>query len=602
MTLRLYWASAPHQSSHDLPSEGGCVPLQVTLVQKENAFPQAHVTLCPHLPLPEDKPWGWVILQGPQGEPQLLFQGQRQDVFAGNEGVCVELIARPPDAEAQWAKLLQAFQQGAVFDPLFLSPSHEQDPEMLGFFQPLVLDWDPQTLTVQSRHLLNPPSHPPRDLTSLMDPQTLKVGALLLPPRELRVTVCAQWVQRIAGFMNLSAAIAALFPNNCIQTYTPRSFREAWPRKGQVLGRSGYWVASSRLEPFPPPVSRSIEEPSWEQGGFHQGGAFFPKTHFRGTLVIGWSLQQKREEVLSFVLKSPAPLPPNSPPFETLCLNLQAFLKPNSPSLWAPHHTYVPEEVVETGGRAYRCLAPHTSGEDFEADLANWEIQDAPACLDPGMASFFLTKRGQKTAETALEIAHTHLIRRRHTQTLQVTLPLPPSPPLKLGSSVTLQDPRIPTQAWAGEVKALSTTWCGQTGQQLCQVTLRLKSPHPLLPSPGMPAVEDAASAAASETPRPSLCHTPSGWPYFSPSLSQGPVDGYAGHKGKPYTPSILHLSLHNGPTEQEAMMRQGGEGTARPRGTQSWGTRLQIRLEKIQAQETLKHTLHLTLPELSKD
>jgi hypothetical protein len=279
-------------------------------------------------------------------------------------------------------------------------------------------------------------------------------------------------------------------------------------------------------------------------------------------------------------------------------------------------------DQVSQAASVYRCVTPHRSRETFEDDLALWEeildqglekVSDqvlehkSSLGINPASSSFFLTPQGQRVADAAVEIAHTHLARLHLTQNLHLRLPFPYAQDLKVGRCVRVQDPRLMAHAQQGIVKEIVTTFCGQSGGVFSQLTLSLMPACVLWPM---------VPCDPSLLP-PTLRITPSGFRYeaYDSQLPDDGDDAPTGGRG----PVITHLSLSNGPHAQELALKsavlksaalksqalQSTEKDAEEAGTTlggelglnlGLGTGIILRLGKIQPRETLCHTITLKL------
>ena len=277
-------------------------------------------------------------------------------------------------------------------------------------------------------------------------------------------------------------------------------------------------------------------------------------------------------------------------------------MDPETVPVWTPHMVYDGGDQVRQAGCVYRCTTSHRSRESFEDDGALWDNildQERSLPLDQVGSSFFLTPQGQRVADAAVEIAHTHLVRLQLYQELHVFLPASHAQDLKVGSRVRVQDPRLMAQAQEGRVKEIITTFCGQKGaadswgSDSCQLILSLTPPGSVWP---------VAPCDSSGLPS-SLRATPSGFRYHTYDGQVPDDETHSPTQGR--GPGITHLSLINGPQVQELALQSaplvsgGIQDNPEDRGGElGLGTRLILRLSKLQPRETLSHTITLKLYE----
>lgn len=558
----------------------------LSLIHAEGTYARLELTVQTGTLLPPQK-WGILSIRLPTGESICLFQGARQDrpQSGTTDLMLLELIACPPDANEQLQILLHTWRTTtSVYDPLLIPEGHLDDPHLIRFFQPKTFYWDPCTLRVRLDDLLK--GTQTRDVTSVFDPRSLTYRHKDLLPFQLHVTLQAQWIQQVNGFMNLGPAITKLFSEGLINTYTSASFKAAWPRAGQYLGRSNYWVAASRLEEIDPPASAarysSPLHPS--ETSLNQRPRVARRRWFRGKLLVGWTFQQKRVEKLSFTLRTATPSKTAALSSETLSLRLQAICPPTLLSLWEPHTSYAVGDTIQEAGSLYQCLSPHQSGDVFSEHQNSWEDKGPlPHALpDAGASSFFLTPRGQKVLETGIEISHTKRLSQARTLEVSFEIPFVFCPVLSPSDEVTLSDPRLPCGNVRGKVLRTVVHVKGETGEQTRIVTLGV-------------CLDDAKSLENQEQhagPR-----TFSGILYL-PYHDQKPEDSHANLAHARDAPRIKKLALLNGPEVQEALLQQAYAQSTRP-SFQDVQTRILLKFHKLHTQEALTHHIQVTIPSL---
>ncbi len=529
------------------------------LSQKEGQEAQAilHVREAPSM-----GQWVFLSFHPEKGAPLPLFQGQITQIpDISPEGLTrLTIIARPPDDWEQRQKIWDQFKETDLYEPLLLSPSQKEDPESLTLFRPIRFFTDPRTLTIGLSDLFE--GERTIHMTPFFWRDSLKWDQINSPPPGITLTLQAQWTQRTTGFMDLSKSLRNLFPGHIIHTFTAPAFKALWPQTGQSIGRSGYWVATSQLQEIDPPAGMTPFSSPFSEG-------FSPsvrarKRWFKGKLIVGWALQQKRVETLSLALRNHTQTPVTADPLDhTIVLQQVA---PASPlPFWSPDVFYETGTRVQEDGFEYHCIASHYSRKNFQKNSTCWQSHgplsgDLP---DPSTPSFFLTKRGEKVVQRAQNVAQTFLAQKSRCVRVLFEAPFMSSPTLSVADSVTLEDPRLPGGRVTGKVTALMQSFSGETGESSLRVQLRVS-------------VGFAITAAS---------------PSILPYTDQKPEDPYADLGTRRYTPLIQSLALLNGPDVQTEALASPD----RP-PLQELQTRFRMTFKRLSCTEALHHTIHATM------
>ncbi len=519
------------------------------------------------LPFPA---WG-ILSARLNGKIFCLFQGARLESphLLEEELQEISLISYPPDADLQMATLLESHKTSDSFDPLLFSEAAASNPQIICLSKPVDFFWDPRTLHIRLSSLFEGVQK--IDVTPWAFRDSLSFHWGHPPLSQVHVTLQAQWVQQAQGFMNLGSTIADLFPEKQINTLTGGAFKNFWPRTGQRLGQSGYWIAFSRLEEIKPPspeVGRSKTILKRRVGGTPQD-IFLKRQWFKGKILVGWRLHQKRIERLSFTLphvfQKSVPLPEEKST-STLTLNLQA-LCPHTPlDVWTPHTSYEAGDRIQENGQMYHCIAPHKSKSAFSKDASFWQDQGlCPGALpNPAASSFFLTQRGKKVVASAMQIASTFLAQRARAFCFSLSLPFEKAPLLSLEDQVSLTDPRLPCGRVTGKIVSSCLKVKGETGEAC--FTLKVKASLGLKSPP-------------SQAP-----------PTLLPYEDQGPQDPYAELESLRERPLLKKIALLHGPDEQERLLEEGATSLC------PFPTRLCLHFKKLSSCEALVHHFYVSV------
>jgi hypothetical protein len=275
----------------------------------------------------------------------------------------VEFFALPIDANTQLETLRDNIQKSSEWDELFVDPTQRHDPVEVLEAMPSLFCWHPVTHQVSISHLFHGRENMCYDTSQILQ-DSFCVKIVRLPKPYINMSIVVEWVQEATGEMNVFPLIEKKFTNNKINTLTANGLMNSWPRTGQLLGRSGYAVVESNLQPILPGSTGilNIYPQMTEKITFNDTSIediYLKQSWFTGKLKLGWTYRQRRREIVSF------------------CLNHKSHLLQRADA----------------------------KKLDVVLQLANI-TQELPS---PSAPSFFETERGIKAAAHALKIARCHL-------------------------------------------------------------------------------------------------------------------------------------------------------------------------------------------------
>lgn len=339
-------------------------------------------------------------------ENTLLFSGRLVGfpIKMTDHLVSLELTAEPLDAATQLQNLAVDLKRPPFWDPVFVDSTEQDHPVEWLEARSALFSWDRLTGKVcvsdlfQGEHVL--------DLTDVFFADSLKVSLAETPLSHISVNLGVEWVQEASGEVSLGGKIAAAFPGGMINTLTPHALEATWFKEGQKLGRSGFWVVKSHLQPVTPPHTGILdiyptltpEFMTWDDAIQAPKTLRAKRFWMEGTLVLGWRYRQKRREVVQFTLTQKTQLDGSIRPL-TRTLNLQL------------------QQVTPAVG-----------------------------------STFFLTYRGRQAVEHALEMARAHLAATARCLEIEVAFPFESGFALSMNHSVRLVDPRLPSATNGGEI------------------------------------------------------------------------------------------------------------------------------------------------------
>lgn len=409
-------------------------------------------------------------------EKTLLFSGRLVGlpVQITDDVVSLELTAEPLDADAQLENLGMTLKHPPFWDPAFVEPLRRNDPVEWLEARSALFCWNRVTgkATVsdlfQGRDVL--------DVTDVFYADSLKMTLAETPLSHLFVTLSVEWVQQAEGEVSVGGKIASAFPGGMINTLTPHALQETWPREGQKLGRSGFWVVKSHLQQVTPPRTGILdiyptftpEVRAWDETTQAPKAMRAKRFWMSGELVLGWRYRQKRREVVQFTLAQKT--------------QLDGRIRPLSRRLNLSLQQTVPERD----------------------------------------GTFFLTHRGRQAVEHALEIGRAHLAASARCLEVEVSLPWEAGFALSMDHSIHLADPRIPGGKVTGKVVAYQLYQDGIKADAWVRLAASVGGePEQLTHPEALLYVEEGYG----DTKQPMSYQTPSGMVYAD-YAHQGPTGG----------------------------------------------------------------------------
>lgn len=353
------------------------------------------------------KRYGILSIKLEDGSVHCLFKGKLTMFSTQEASACVwlTLTAEAEDLKAQFEKLVSKLEKPPFWDPLFVDADAPKDPYEWMKVQPVVFYVDRVTGNASIGSLFQ--GNQTLNLTYQFFYDSLSISPKFTPLTSLEITLEAQLIQRVRGYLNLGKRVANLFPEKMINTFTGKKFEKAWPKPGRTLGKSGYWVAVSRLEEVTPPKTGGVNlyptqskrlrtyNPQNQRTETH----FLKRFWFKARLILGWDYQQKRVEKLTFTLSQtlhPLFQQMASPTPQTVRMRLQEISPAVSFPFWKPAHVYEKGDVIQHEGWTYQRVSFGRSLYSFEEDLTkkNWEAKKLlPTALGfPGRGSFFFDR------------------------------------------------------------------------------------------------------------------------------------------------------------------------------------------------------------------
>lgn len=394
--------------------------LKIELLEKEGELCKLFLEATNLEPF-EKKSWCIASTTTHDGEHIVLFRGQMHGVpeKITDKSFWLSFAAHSLKTPDDKKKILEQHKKGPFYEPLLIPKSKENSPEIACLTQPKFFHTDRRTLkTALCNQTQGLQTYKVTD-----DILSLEVHKGTPPINRLNVTLSAEWNQYKCGFIDLSRLILSKFRNGLIPSFSKKALERAWPRKGQNIGRAGYWVNKAQLDEVTSPEEQTAFEHPEHRG---KQKSFIQKSFFRALLSVGWEKSQKRREELFFTIKSPTTHTDGETKNVHVTLK-RRLSKLSSKPFWSPYTQYTAGKEVQHDGDIFECTESHTSGIFFSLDAAGWKNISEPNTqpLLPSENSFFTTNRGNKAVGCAIDAANVLVLESLRFQHINIKLPLP---------------------------------------------------------------------------------------------------------------------------------------------------------------------------------
>ncbi|MBN9413437.1 MAG: hypothetical protein J0H12_05900 [Candidatus Paracaedimonas acanthamoebae] len=220
------------------------------IVGQEAKYPTACVQIInPKCGLLSPDRHQWAFISGDRGYGvELLFRGRILSIPEQIEGETLKilLIAEPSHAKEILQDLTETLKEAPFWDPLFIQEDHVEDPVENLEARSALYCWSRTTPKVTlSDYFWGQES---LKIKGNFFRDSLKISRTATPLAAIDVTVTAEWYQRYEGRTDISRLLQDKFPEGLINTLTGSSLEKKWWRRGDKIGRSGYWIAHSDLQ------------------------------------------------------------------------------------------------------------------------------------------------------------------------------------------------------------------------------------------------------------------------------------------------------------------------------------------------------------------
>ena len=208
--------------------------LSIAIEHNEGDFPSLSIVLKnPRIGLlaPARKTWAWLSHGGTP-----LFFGRLVGVPSNinQNAVTLEFIARPADYASQKAALAASLRVLPYYDPVFITPDAQADPDTVLEARPALWHIDRTTLAVTTSHILVGEDGVEEFLENEVPYDSVSISIGQVPTRSLTVSADVSWTQSARGNINVGSY--------CFETYSGKALIYDWPKPGDSID-GGYTVS-----------------------------------------------------------------------------------------------------------------------------------------------------------------------------------------------------------------------------------------------------------------------------------------------------------------------------------------------------------------------
>jgi len=303
MSIYIHWSTIPEPPTNAPPFiEDTTRVLSLKITHREGEVAMAELTV------PQDDvilPSSWAcIYSDERGSWEPIFYGHLINLPLSLDSYTkkIQLLAIPQNVSQEHQRLIEDLRKEGLVNDFFIDPTNRHNPSEYLEATPQFFCYHRIHHTVNLSNLFEGRETIVLKDQILMDGLTLKLQDSPLSGVHLKLS--CEWVQEAQGELNLMPLLEHRFSQGLINTLTPTPLLQHWPRRGQMLGRSGYAVVRSTLSTIDPNSTGvlghypTVTPPLGKKEGNSEGRRF-QRYWLQGQLHLAWHYRQKRKEVLS---------------------------------------------------------------------------------------------------------------------------------------------------------------------------------------------------------------------------------------------------------------------------------------------------------------
>lgn len=399
---------------------------------------------------------------------KLLFTGRLVSfpIGFGNSFLKLEFISEPNDFQDQLKNfrdknLLEYEKNNIAFDDLFFSEKDiSENPSVFLEGNTKCFFWDMRS----GKLALSDINHSEKNIDLTCDQilkDSFRVKLAREPYRNVRISVSAEWIQHLRGYLDVIPIIARKFKGEIINSFTNLKTG----LENLFSNQNGYNLIDYKINEVAPslgmPPSKEIE--------IEKKSIKLHRFYFKGFMVINWHLKQKRiETVTANIINSQIGREKN------IHIKLNAIQLQKEYMHWRPLCNFKTSDKVIHSGFIFECILDHISSFSFEEK--NWKkINKIPDALqDDSCNSFFCTPRGRKAIKYAMQKAIALINYSSRYIEMTFTVDAKDFMFVSLNDQITITDPRFKNGKITGKV--MKTTFTGNDKHKIIQITIGCRS------------------------------------------------------------------------------------------------------------------------------
>ena len=404
--ILLNWCDSPHEK-FDFERNEKVINLEIS--QKESCFASAKITIPS---ISKIKKYVKIAIKKDE-KIYHLFCGKVTafPIFPGKSTTQIEAIAEPENYQQQLKQFaesgehamknidLHSFQKLDILrDDLFFAENDLKNPTTWLEGSNKIFYWDMKTgkLSLSSiKHGVKTFEISKKDI--LRD--SFKIKFAREPYGKINVHLCAHWIQKIHGFVDLIPVLAKEFRLNKINSF---SDLESGIKS---FSKDGYSVVYRKIEKANPnnlgiltdypttscDIKINAPEPY---------NVKFRRFYFDGKFIINWEYHQKRKEIVEFSICDKKNVREKD-----IYVTFAAIQLGKDYPEWRAYHNYAIGDKVIFDGYVCECVEQNDFEESFNPQ--HWrKLQRVPDALKNDSAkSFFETERGKNAIAYARQKA-----------------------------------------------------------------------------------------------------------------------------------------------------------------------------------------------------
>lgn len=552
-----------------------------------------------------DKKWGLFAYKEGNNPPQCFFSGFLSYVTKSNDEHFLTLvfIAQSAPLEKEWPAISANLKQKPFYDELFDKTSGTAESVLAGY--PLTLYWDRITGKLALSHAFDAEKN--WDLTELCSPKDVSFH-MEDPVSCVDVTISAQWIQHITGYIDIAPAIALQFRDKVINTFTGKAFFKSWPKTGAAVGHSGYRVLYSYLKEITPPflaplrrhkstlkLYRPIQNLNPWKNKLER--VLIKRSWFTGELIVGKSYRQKRQEDIHFKLNANLPAGVEATVTKKISLSLKKIVQYDDLPYLTAMSAYKQGEKIQYQGKVYEARHEHVTR--FNLDPLNWKLLEIESdkLFASLQNSFFTTLRGRQAFEHALERAKTCLTWGTRCFYVQVVGKMQDFSLITLNDTVSIRNAKLPNGRAKGKVVKYNLSIDGKTGNPEVQITFACCVGEKSITNIVAPAQPTYALNYATEDYQRHInaTKTSNGVTYLC-YADQRPADLFKDLIYCQIENMLRTITIKNSPEEQEEALKDVVVENLTSEKLKEKETKVYIEFQRIQSCDCLTNTIEATV------